>query len=859
VRGSVRSQGRTLANGLKVMPQPRESFDIADEKKFQALRKQLTDEGYTQVLGFESVPLVHRLFDDLSSLRDTHATLAHNLSEKGANETKLQRQIHPIQKELSRMVRENNQLHLELIQRGEELDTHQRQGSLDTKKLQTKIADQAFIITQQSQHIRELETQVDEHRARLQQLLDPNFTYTSGPAGEALPKGQEIMVSACPKPHTTENDENEVAQVVQDLESATAEQIAGLEEDLKESIKAQELSELEVHSLQDIVRNRENEIKRMGKLLVNNVNSDREDLEKINTNNEDSIKRLNGQLDFVSGQLADAERQKVHTQQLADEVERLSSNEAKLKAVLATANAELQDLRSTLTRPKEAVAGPAVVKVGPSVQQLTKLMEQVSTTTMLLNKVQFSTKSQSWNTLFQHFDVDGSGIISKKEWRIVLRNKFDPVSDEDADILFDIFDGDGEAGIDIQEFHVKVGEVRHEPTRRKLVAELVQRAQSPGGEMHADMGYNVSDAGPAQRVREGQKLPGQTNDVLHRQQLEVEALKLALQKRDVECGQLQEQVVRGQQKLGESRTECEQVGVELMEMKRLRDNLYAVVWDFENQMAEVQVKIKELVSAREEKSRQCAEAWNKVHLMERQLATFASTRSGGTQQANSAQSRAVSLDSDAQHVATLLDELREYKVRVQELELQVENADNELAAWAANEGSGVSHIAIQSPAGAASMSEIEALKASLAASQQHIKSVKSQLETERQESSEQIAPMHAKLEEKERAIEQLQSLMSNMDETRGQVVSQLKVHMESSQQSRQQTGLLENEVKRLLGELRRLEDEVVRSKSAITDIDGERDTMLNQLEERTHMVRTLEGRLGDALKDHDTSLADVYM
>ena len=115
VGGRVMKGNKLSADVTTILP--RESFDLADEKRFQTLRKHLTDEGYTQVLGFESVPLVHRLWDDLCALRDTHTTMARNLSEKGANEAKLQRQIHPIQKELSRMVRENNQLHLELIQR----------------------------------------------------------------------------------------------------------------------------------------------------------------------------------------------------------------------------------------------------------------------------------------------------------------------------------------------------------------------------------------------------------------------------------------------------------------------------------------------------------------------------------------------------------------------------------------------------------------------------------------------------------------------------------------------------------------------------------------------------------------------
>lgn len=775
VGGRVMKGNKLSADVTTILP--RESFDLADEKRFQTLRKHLTDEGYTQVLGFESMPLVHRLWDDLCALRDTHTTMARNLSEKGANEAKLQRQIHPIQKELSRMVRENNQLHLELIQRSEEFDTHQRRTSLDTNKFQTKIADQAFIISQQAHHIRELEKQVDEYRGKIDQLLDPNFTYTTGPAGETVPKGQEIIVSACPKPHEVGGDEGEVAQVVQDLESITADQIAELEEDLKESNRKHEFLELEVHSLKEAIRNREQEIMRMGKLLVNNVNSDKEDLEKINSNNEDSIRRLNNQLDFVSGELADAERQKVYMKQLADEVETLRGSESKLKSALASTNAELSEVREAMhmlhpTGPARSAGGvPTPAKPGLR-EDMNPVSGEASKTSAALN-------------------TDYSGNIAR------MRQE-DPAVTEASD-----------------EAHTG-----HSPTR-------------------------------------------QSNEVPRRQQT-VQELEALLRKRESESSKLREEVVLGQQKLSESHAKCEQVGGELTEMKRLRDNLYAVVWDFENQMAEVQVKIRELVSAREEKSRQCSEAWDKVKMLEQELAA-SGTRSGGSLRASSERGRGnynqVS-DANSEKVAKLLDELKYYKGRVKELEAQVEKADEELAAWAVNDASvaACSPRAAGGPGNTELNQENQALRISLSASQQHVETLKAELQRlvgEYEKSGAQMAPMEAKLAEKERAIEQLQSLMSNMDETRGQVVAQLKVHMEGAQVSKQQIGLLESEVKRLLGELRRHEHELDRSRAAITDIDGERDTLLNQLDEKTQMVRTLDARLNEALRERDTSLADV--
>ncbi len=701
----------------------KESFELADERKFHALRKRLTDEGYTQALGFESVPLVHRLFDDMCALRDTHATLAHNLSEKSANEAKLQRQIHPVQKELSRMVRENNQLHLELIQRGEELDTRQRQESLDTKKLQTKIADQAFIITQQAQHIRDLEKQLDEQRQRIEELLDPNFTYTSGPAGETLPKGQEIMVSACPRPHDVQlDDEPGVGQVAHDLESATAKHIAVLEEDLKEANRKQELMELERHSLKEAINNRENEILRMGRLLVNNVNSDREDLEVINSTNEDSIRRLNSQLDFVSGQLADAEQQKVYMQQLQEEVSVLHRNEAKLKEMLAAAQSELQELRSVLAQQcDDSIETSATVKKGGiSSGDLIELLDRLSSAMHLLDQLQLNSKQQQWTAIFKGLDKNGDSRISKSEWKQALKRKFAPVSDEDAGLIFDIFDGDGSGELDIREFHVKTGETHHEPTRRALVRELAKRAH-----------VTIGDSGQGEGAASEERQVGRRDDryAAAEQQglsLQIDTIEAALRQRDAECAQLREQVVLGQQKLGEALAKGEQVGGELAEMKRLRDDLYAVVWDFENQMAEVQVKIKELVAAREGKALECAAALERVKVLEHELAAGARWSGAAHARARGAQEAAAGSSQHAAHdVAQLLGELKSYRARVQDLEAQVERADNELANWAAKDeeaGARGSQGAQSSPSSGA-----RSLQLALAAAQQELRETQAEL------------------------------------------------------------------------------------------------------------------------------------
>jgi centrosomal protein CEP135 len=262
------------------------------------------DEGYGEVVSFESMPLVDRLLDDLISLRQTHNTLSARFNELSANEAKLQRSVHPTQKELARMVKENNQLHLELIEHCEQTEARDRRTTLEVKKLKNEIGDQKFVIAQQSQHIRDLERKIEAHKARITDLLNANFTCTVGPYGDSKPKGQQIMLTQIASPSVQAPTIDMGDQVCVNLEDITTKQLERLNAELQLSKEVEADLRSTIEMLQGSVRNREAEIHRMGKLLAVNVNSDLEDLEHARAEQEVVIKRLNDQLDIVSGQLA---------------------------------------------------------------------------------------------------------------------------------------------------------------------------------------------------------------------------------------------------------------------------------------------------------------------------------------------------------------------------------------------------------------------------------------------------------------------------------------------------------------------------------------------------------------------------
>ena len=72
---------------------PKGGFELSEERGFQALRRQLADEGFVEALHVESLPLVKRLFDDFTALRETKRTLEASLNDKTANESRMQKQV----------------------------------------------------------------------------------------------------------------------------------------------------------------------------------------------------------------------------------------------------------------------------------------------------------------------------------------------------------------------------------------------------------------------------------------------------------------------------------------------------------------------------------------------------------------------------------------------------------------------------------------------------------------------------------------------------------------------------------------------------------------------------------------------
>uniref|UniRef100_A0A8D3D557 Centrosomal protein of 135 kDa n=1 Tax=Scophthalmus maximus TaxID=52904 RepID=A0A8D3D557_SCOMX len=166
------------------------------ERKFVNLRKRLDQLGYRQPLGIESLPLVEKLFSDLvhttESLRN--AKLSAGKTEKESRN--LDALLEPYRTENARVVRENNEMHLELLKLKEEKDRVSTELKTHIRKLDHESSDLKFLNNQYVHKVRCLEKDSKAKAERIQQLQEKNMqavVQTPGGKKRSIPFRRQRM------------------------------------------------------------------------------------------------------------------------------------------------------------------------------------------------------------------------------------------------------------------------------------------------------------------------------------------------------------------------------------------------------------------------------------------------------------------------------------------------------------------------------------------------------------------------------------------------------------------------------------------------------------------------------------------
>ena len=108
----------------------------AGQQKFTGLRKRLDQMGYRQPLGVESLPLVERLFSDLLHTTESLKKAKLESSKVAKSGSGVPSSQEPYRSDNAKLVKENNELHQQLIKLQEDLETSSKGNQL---KLSFKI------------------------------------------------------------------------------------------------------------------------------------------------------------------------------------------------------------------------------------------------------------------------------------------------------------------------------------------------------------------------------------------------------------------------------------------------------------------------------------------------------------------------------------------------------------------------------------------------------------------------------------------------------------------------------------------------------------------------------------------------
>ena len=92
------------------------------QQKFTNLRKRLDQLGYRQTLGLESLPLVEKLFADLVHTTESLKNAKLDLGKKEVQSKDFDSAVEPYKSDNAKLVKENNDLHQQLIKQKDEYD-----------------------------------------------------------------------------------------------------------------------------------------------------------------------------------------------------------------------------------------------------------------------------------------------------------------------------------------------------------------------------------------------------------------------------------------------------------------------------------------------------------------------------------------------------------------------------------------------------------------------------------------------------------------------------------------------------------------------------------------------------------------
>lgn len=304
------------------------------ERKFTTLRKRLDQLGYRQALGIESVPLVEKLFSDLVHTTESLKNVKLQLGKQEKERTVYEDNVEPYRSDNAKLVKENNELHLQLIKLREETDQVIRDLKTSVRKLEHENADLKFLNTQYVHKVKALEKENKSKTERIQDLQEKNLhavVETPGGRRKQIPlRRQRMDIESMVSPARDLNDKADDVHdpYVADLLNVADTRIEDLQVQVSQLQDEKSSTERRNKSLRKQVESRDKEIERLNQLLDGGRPVDAVLRESKKDSSERVVAHLNVQVDYLQQanhdlekQLKDTVDQKVEATRRANELE----------------------------------------------------------------------------------------------------------------------------------------------------------------------------------------------------------------------------------------------------------------------------------------------------------------------------------------------------------------------------------------------------------------------------------------------------------------------------------------------------------------------------------------------------------
>lgn len=282
----------------------------ATERKFTNLRKRLDQLGYRQSLGIESLPLVEKIFGDLlhttESLKNAKLQLGKQKEQKGVWE----QQVEPYRTDNARLVKENSELHQQLIRTKESSETRLKELKATLRRLEHENADLKFLNTQYMQRLMTQERESQAKSEKILELQDRNFQaviQTPGGRKKQIPFRRQRMEIDSMVPETPSYSHRAEGlggkrvptpdPYVADLLQLADQRMADLQHEVEERERERKRLEGALHGLRKQLENREGEIGRLNGMLKGGRPPEALAAEGVIQSNERMVAHLNIQVE----------------------------------------------------------------------------------------------------------------------------------------------------------------------------------------------------------------------------------------------------------------------------------------------------------------------------------------------------------------------------------------------------------------------------------------------------------------------------------------------------------------------------------------------------------------------------------